>query len=231
MLSVLILEYIMGWDICVSLTRSMFNEKHIMIYSHASFYEHLIGYLLSLRYQTPLIFLAENDMNDDLITEKFLRTAMDLIYVDRKKDDVVSHVIESLAPHSDGYIFAILMEGSGSDTVSKSGLKNTNVPLQILHDNSLKKHQMFQGFYQIAMRTNSQIHQAIFDFENQVMRIENIDNSDYDQMIEKLTYGFKNEIPYHDKMKSTSMINVNRSVLIYFPPMFIFFVLSQIFLF
>jgi len=221
----------MGWDIYVPLTQSMFNEKHIMIYSHASFYEHLIGYLLSLRYQTPLIFLAENEMNDDLITKRFLRTTMDLIYVDRKKDDEVSHVIESLVSRSNGYIFAILISGSdiGSGE-SKPGLKNTNVPLQILHNNSLKKHQMFQGFYQIAMRTNSQIHQAIFDFENQTMRIENIDSSDYDQMIEKLTHGFKTEIPYHDKMKTTSMINVNRSVLIYFPPMFILFVLSQIFL-
>lgn len=251
--SVLILEYILGWDIINSTERQQFNlGKHVIVYTHTSFYEHLIGYLLSLRYQIPLIFLAESELKEDPITGIFLKL-MDLIYVDRKKDtDIVMHITTELMKYDD-HMFAVSMDTVNTVNGANCNNKQENTDTLIFQSKNMSQHisermgdrvpmhtlqkqtsQSFQGFYQIALKTNSQIHQAIFDFENQIMRIENIKICEYEEMITKLSDGFKKEIPYCQekmlhKVNKTSLFNMNKSILFYFPPLFVIYVLLNIF--
>ncbi len=251
-ISVLILEYILGWEINNLIDPSLSSsKKHIVIYAHTSFYEHLIGYLLSLRYQIPLIFLVENELKKDPITSKILKM-MDLIYIDRKKDsDIITYIASELIKYND-HIFAISIDSAHKQQEQEQEQEeeqqeqyNQNESKHILPMHFLQKqsqeHQL-QGFYQIAMKTESMIYQIIFDFENQILKIENIQNYSlntlhsmgYNEMIAKIFDGFKKEIPYYpDKIlhgqRKTSIFNSYRSTLIYIPPFFVVYVLFSLF--
>lgn len=225
--SVLILDYILGWVIINSINTMDSNSKrHIVIYTRTSFCEHMIGYLLSLRYQIPLVFLVEKELKKDPISDIILklinRIYVDRSYSDEKKeaDGAITYIASELAKY-DNHIFAILIDGVQiSQEEKKQG-----------------EFHKLQGFYQIAKKTESMIHQIIFDFENQILKTENIQNYEYNAMITKILEGIKNEKPYTDttlekgkqKIKKTSMINMSKSILMYIPPLFIIYVLFTLF--
>ena len=208
-LSILLLKYILGWDI--SENKYLEKGKNIIIYGQGSMYKHLIGYLLSLRYRIPSITLVEKELKDDMILGRLLKQT-NLIFIDRKKHtNVIKYISDELSKRSD-YILSI-----SSDT-------GTHGSLDLINDNLTDL--IVQDYYQIHKITGSNIHMALFDFENQVLVIKNINGTKKEINDSIILYKDKKEVD----IEKSSIINIRRSILIYIPPICIFYILVRVLL-
>lgn len=220
-IATLILKHILGWRINRNYDsyEQLRKGRHVMVYAHTSVCDPLIGYLVAIAYDLPLIGVAKRELCDVPFLGRFIRR-MSAIFIDRQKNTNTTKYISEELDKITHFVFAISPEGTRSLT------------------NDLKS-----GFFYIAEKTRADLWIAHFDFENQVFSVEEIVNdvviqtTEYRKIKELVETEIKKEKPYHpdrcylvdpDTMKKTSLIGIKRTVLIYIPPFIVIMILINI---
>jgi 1-acyl-sn-glycerol-3-phosphate acyltransferase len=216
-MALLILKYIMGWRFKCDSYELLRKGRHVIVYAHTSIYELLIGHLVSVIYDVPLIAIAKKELRDIPIICQLMRY-FDLIYIDRQKNtNTTKYISEKLNKMSD-YVFIISPEGTRWLT------------------NDLKS-----GFFHIAKKSHADLWMARFDFENHIFSIQGVANGDDIQTSEYETIKHivenepRKENPYYPERchlvsnrKKTSLIGIQHSVLFFIPPFIIITIMIKI---
>ena len=229
-IALFILKYVIGWRIiCDSNSRKIncdYNSydflrkgKHVMVYAHTSIYESLIGYLVSVAYDIPLIAVVKQELRD-ILWIGYVIKYFNFIFIDRQKNtNTTKYISEELNKQKD-FTFGIAPEGTRSLV-----------------------RELKSGFFYIAKKTNADLYIARFNFEDHIFSIEAIANEVAIQstQCEKIKTIVENEMrkekPYRPErchlvqramIKTTSLIRIERSILIYFPPFIIITIMVHI---
>lgn len=206
-----VLRHVLGWRINRDYNSygSLRKGKHILVYAHTSVYEPLIGYLVSVAYDIPVIGVAKRELRDIPLLGRFM-TNINAIFIDRQKNTNTTKYISDELNKMKDFTFSISPEGTRSLV------------------NDLKS-----GFFYIAEKTRADLYIARFDFESHIFSVEEIANdviiqtTPYEKIKEMVEIEMRKEKPYYperchlvssDTIKKTSLIGTERSILIYFPP-------------
>lgn len=222
-ISKLLLKNILGWNIegLYDSYDYLRKGKHVIIYNHTSVYESIIIYLFSLTYDIPIISIAKKELTQVPFFGKIM-IIFNNIYIERRNDkNTVAYITNELVKR-DNFIIVI---------ASKNTIKKTN--------------DFKSDFFHIALNTESCIHVANINFEDQIVSIvqlfdkETIKISSYDSIKEQTKIIMDKQKPYYKKTnnennrnnKYTSFINMERSLLLYIAPLIVLnIILKQIIL-
>jgi hypothetical protein len=211
-----IIKYIFGWNIAKSYEayESLRKGKHVIIYTYTSVYELIIGYIVSIAYNIPVIgtFKFSEDMipiNYKFINTKILNNIGIMITDKTKNTNTVKYISDELNK-IENFAFTILFDGTKS------------------------------SFYNIAAKTNADIWLCSFDFVshiislNQILSKQTIQSGDYKKIQHIVETEMKKEKPYNpnkcifvaDQISNpTSVIALNRSIFIWIPPVIVIIIL------
>jgi 1-acyl-sn-glycerol-3-phosphate acyltransferase len=215
-----ILKYILGWKV-----KGNYNSfdhlregKHIIVYTHTSIYDPVLGYMMALIYDLPLIAAGSQEFHNIPIIWRLFN----IIFIDRKASMDTTHYISNHLSKYKDFLFAIAPERSCKKV------------------NDIKS-----DFFHIALMTGSDIHIAHFDFENQVISIEELMNdiivqtSSYEVIKQQIKEVLGKEKPYYPdachlvkvlprKANHTAIINIDRTWLIFLPPACVLMIMVNI---
>lgn len=217
LLASLILFNILGWRMTQSYN-SCFQyrkDRHVIIYAHTSSYDAIIGYLIYTAYDIPVVGVAKQELSQVPILG-YLMKHMDVIFIDRVRNTNTAKFISDELDKKRNFVFVIAPEGSRN-----------------------KMKDIRSGFYYISANTHSNLHIIRLNYESQTITIDNIASAN---MIQTLSYDkiknitideMKKECPYHPDSyhlitkpdSKTSIININRSWLIYVLPLIVLYIM------
>lgn len=217
LLATFVLSKLMGWKITRSYNAYFQYRKgrHIIIYAHTSVYDDMLGYLMCIMYDIPMVGVGKKELTEIFILGWFMRQ-MNMIFIDRKKNTNTTQYISNALDKYKNFVFVIAPEGTRN-----------------------KVDDIKSGFYYIGVNTRANLHIAKIDYSNQMISVDEIasdielQTSNYDQIKKLVVTEMKKEKPYcpdqchliEDKSFRTSLINVNRSWLIYLPPFIVFYIM------
>jgi len=212
-----ILIKILGWKITRTYNAYFQYRKgrHIIVYAHTSAYDAVLGYLMCVMYDIPMIGVGKKELTEIPIFGWFMKQ-MSMIFIDRKKNTNTAKYISDELDKYKNFVFVIAPEGTRNRT------------------DDIKS-----GFYYIGVNTRAYLHIARIDYTHQTLCVDEIasdvifQSSPYDQIKALVIDEMKKEKPYYpknchlveDKSIKTSLININRSWLIYIPPLMVTYIL------
>ena len=216
-MALFILKHVMGWRIKCDSHELLRKGRHVIVYAHTSIYELLIGHLVSVIHDVPLIAIAKKELGDIPIVGQLMRY-FDVIYIDRQKNtNTTKYISEKLNKMTD-YVFIISPEGTRGLT------------------NDLKS-----GFFYIAKKSHADLWIARFDFENHIFSIQGVANEDdiqtseYETIKHIVENEMRKENPYYPERchlvpntKKTSLIRIQHSILFFIPPFIIMTIMIKI---
>lgn len=207
-----ILRHILGWRTgSDDNSYNLRSGKHVIVYVHTSIYESFIGYLVSVAFYIPVISIANRELIDrDIpLLDRFMKN-LNSMFINRQKNTVtVKYIADELNSHTD-FVFYISPEAT---KLLVSDLKS--------------------DFFTIAEKTHANLHIARFNFESHIFSVKEIMNNviiqttKYDKIKGMVEMEMSKEIPYYPEkchlvtncmIKKTSLIRIDRSMLIYLPP-------------
>lgn len=212
-----ILSNLMGWKITRSYNSYFPYRKgrHVIIYAHTSAYDAVIGYLMCVMYDIPMVGVGKKELTEIPILGWFMRN-MNMIFIDRKKNTNTTKYISDALNKYKNFVFVIAPEGTRN-----------------------RVDDIKSGFYYIGVNTQAHLHIARLDYSNQTVSVDEIASDielqtiNYDKIKERVIAEMKKEKPYYpehchmveDKSIKTSLINVKRSWLIYLPPLIVIYIM------
>ena len=214
---IFIIKYIFGWNIAKSYEsyEPLRKGKHVIIYTSTSIYEIFIGYIISIAYNIPII--STYKFSEDLMPINYGFTYLNKILINigimitdkNKNTNTVKYISDELNK-IENFAFIISFDGTKS------------------------------SFYNIAVKTNSDLWICSFDFVshvislNQISSKQNIQTVDYDKIKHIVEMEMKKEKPYNPNkcifvadqiINHTSVIALNRSILMWIPPISVIIIL------
>ena len=217
LLATFILFNLLGWKITRSYNAYFQYRKgrHIIVYTHTSIYDAIIGYLVCVIYDIPMVGVGKKELAEIPIFGWFLKQ-MNMIFIDRKKNTNTAKYISDELDKYKNFVFVIAPEGTRSKV------------------NDIKS-----GFYHIGINTRSHLHLAKINYSDQTISVDELasdvflQTQEYDKIKSIVIEEMKNEKPYcpdhchliEDKSIKTSLFNIRRSCIIYIPPMIVMYIL------
>jgi len=217
MLATFILTKVLGWEITKNYNNYYQYRKgrHVWVYAHTSTYDGILGYLAYVAYDLPVIGVAKMELSQIPILGYFMRQ-INVIFIDRVRNTNTAKFISDELDKKKNFVFVISPEGSRS-----------------------KVDDIRSGFYYITSNTKADLHMIRIDYENQTIAVdpiatnEVIQSTPYDTIKTLVVDEMKKESPYHPEdyhllskhINKTSIININRSWLIYVPPIIVVYIM------
>lgn len=213
-LASIILFYILGWK-----TDKGFNSyypyrrgKHIITYANASRLDQTLGVLFCISYDIPYISVGAQEVENIPVLGYVLKRA-GIIFIDRMRNtNTVKYISERLKIH-ENFVFAV--------TLTSEKTKTRNIKIK-------------PKFYQLAYDTHANVHIMKIDFTTQTVSMERIvpdtiiQTQTYEKIKEIMLEAIQKEKSYDLSSFRTSIINVNRSILTYMPPLIVICILAKV---
>lgn len=220
-----LLKSILGWDIDKSYDEyeSLRKGKHIITYAHTSDYEMIIGCLLAHAYNFPIITIAKDELGRIPVISKLFSILSEMIFIDKKSSMNATELIANDLRAKTSFVLLIAPEGTRN-----------------------RVEEIKSGFYHIALETNSDIYHIAIDFENHTLTTTLIAN---DAVVQTVPYAkiktsveeqMKKDKPFlperchlvdPTKIGNTSLINRNKTLLIYIPPLIVLMIMLSTFVY
>jgi 1-acyl-sn-glycerol-3-phosphate acyltransferase len=215
LIAIFILRSVLGWSVDKSYNdyESLRKGKHIVTYAITGDYEIIMGCLLAHAYDIPIIIIAKDELGKIPIISRVFGFLSDMVFVDRKSHMNTTEFIANDLKSRKNYALLIAPEGTRSRV------------------DDLKS-----GFYNIALETCSDIYHMAIDFENHTIGIVLVTNdavvqtSSYEKIKGMVEEKFMKDKPFQperchlidlSKTKKTSLVNINKSLVIYIPPLIV----------
>lgn len=184
--------------------------KYILIYAHTSWLDGLIGYMFGTIHGIPIIGSTKKETQNVPILGWVMKNLIDVVFIDRDKNMGTVNTISDSLKELDNYVFIISPEGSRK-----------------------KVNDIRSGFFNIARNTEASLVISRLNYVNQTIELEKIASSaqisttTYENIKSKVIESMSTEAPYHphnchliknpDMIPSTSIINIQNSMLLYIP--------------
>jgi hypothetical protein len=217
----LIIKYVFGWKIDKSYEdcEPLRKGKHVIIYAYTSVYEIIIGYIVSIAYNIPIIgtYKTSNKFPEDMVSITYKSTYLNkilnmigIMMTDKNKSTNTVKYISDELNKIENFGFIISFDGTKS------------------------------SFYNIAIKTSSDVWMCSFDFTSHIISLkqliskQSIQSADYEKIHHMIEIEMKKEKPYiPDKcifvadqiINHTSVIALNRSIIIWIPPIVVIIIL------
>jgi hypothetical protein len=218
-----ILTKLLGWKIDKSYDdyKILRKGKHVLTYTHTSEYEIAIACLLAYAYDLPIVTVAKDEMGKIPIISKLLSVLTDMIFIDKKNNISTTDFVAKELKDKNDFVLLISPEGSRK-----------------------KVDDIKSGFYNIANESNSDIYHIAVDFENHTIATKHIVNDaivqtkQYEKIKKLVEDEMRKDKPYYVdqchlvdplKISQTSLMDKNRSMLIYIPPLVVLLIVVNIF--
>lgn len=184
--------------------------KYVLIYAHTSWLDGLIGYMFGMIHGIPIIGSTKKETQYVPILGWVMKNLINVVFIDRDKNMGTVNTISDSLKQLDNYVFIISPEGSRKRV---SDIRS--------------------GFFNIARNTEASLLISRLNYANQTIELEKIVSSaqitttTYENIKSKVVESMSTESPYHphnchliknpDMIKPTSIINIQRSILLYIP--------------